>query len=433
MEYQKIANLIDDDTLNQPSKFRTRNWVEINDESRGAYNVNSQIKFKTTMLKSSLCDYRDTYILVKGTINVNNTAAQGAAVNNTNKKVIFKNCDPFTNCISEINNTQIDNAKDIDIVMPMCNLIEYSDNYAKTTGSLWKYCKDIPARNANDEIVIFTDGNTTDSFNFKVKITDRTGNDGTKDIEIMVPLKYLSSFWRTLEMPLINCEVNLILTWSSSCVLIATSIPNQNATFAITDTKLYVPVVTLSTQENTKFFQQLKSGFKRVISWNKYLSMPELLAQNPNLNHLVEPSFQGVNRLFVLPFENDDDRTSDDEYYLPTVEIKDHNIMINGENVFDQPIKNNKVTYDNIRKIATGQGDDYTTGCLLDYPYFANTYKMIAVDLSKQQALDADPRAIQQINFSANLDRAGNTRVYFILEEAKETILDFSKGTVKVL
>ena len=249
----------------------------------------------------------------------------------------------------------------------------------------------------------------------------------------MVPLKYLSNFWRTLEMPLINCEVNLILTWSSACVLISTNIPNQAAIFEITDTKHYVPVMTLSTQENTKFLQQLKSGFKRVINWNKYLSKPELLAQNLSLNHLVEPSFQGVNRLFVLAFENDDDRTSADQYYLPTVEIKDYNIMINGENFFDQPIKNNKVTYDNIRKLATGQGDDCTTGCLLDYPYFVNTYKMIAVDLSKQQALDADPRAIQQINFTANLDRAGNTRVYFILEEAKETILDFLQGTVKVL
>ena len=122
-EYQKIANLIDDNILNQPSKFKTRNWIEINDESRGAYNVNSQIKFKTTMLKSSLCDYSDAYILVKGTITVNNTAAQGAGANNINKKVIFKNCAPFTNCISEINNTQIDNAKDIDIVMPMYNLM----------------------------------------------------------------------------------------------------------------------------------------------------------------------------------------------------------------------------------------------------------------------------------------------------------------------
>ena len=320
MEYQKIANLIDDNTLNQPSKFRTRNWIEINDESRGAYNVNSQIKFKTTMLKSSLCGYSESYILVKGTITVNNTAAQGAAANNTTKKVIFKNWAPFTNCISEINNTQIDNAKEIDIVMPMYNLIEYSDNYVKTTGSLWQYCKDIPARNANDDIVIFAENNTADSFKFKAKITGQTEDDGTRDVEIKVPLKYLSNFWRTLEMPLINCEVNFILTWSSNYVLIATWVQNQNATFAITDTKLYVSVVTLSTQENTKFLQQLKSGFKRVINWNKYLSKPELLAQNPNLNHLVEPNFQGINRLFLLAFENDDDRTSHDEYYLPTVE-----------------------------------------------------------------------------------------------------------------
>ena len=229
----------------------------------------------------------------------------------------------------------------------------------------------------------------------------------------MVPLKYFSNFWRTLEMPLINCEVNLILTWSSTCVITES---NGAGTFAITDKKLYVPLVTLSMQENTKFFQQLKSGFKRVINWNKYLSKPELLAQNPNFNHLVEPSFQGVNRLFVLAFEGDDNRTADDSYYLPSVEIKYYNIMINGENFFDQPIKNNKVTYDNITKIAIGYGDDNTTGCLLDYSYFADTYKMIAVDLSKQQALDADPRAIQRINFTANLDRVGNTRVYFILE-----------------
>ena len=228
--------------------------------------------------------------------------------------------------------------------MLMYKLIEYSDNYAKTTGSLWQYCKGIPARDNNNEIVIFRVKNTTDSFNFKAKITGQTGDDGTKDVEIMVPLKYLSNFWRTLEMPLINCEVNLILTWSSTCVLIATNIPNQNATFAISDTKLYVPVVTLSTQENSKFFQQLKSGFNRVINWNKYLSKPELLAQNPNLNHLIEPSFQGANRLFVLAFENDNDRSSTKRYNLPTVELKDYNIMINGENFFDQPIRNNKET-----------------------------------------------------------------------------------------
>ena len=163
------------------------------------------------------------------------------------------------------------------------------------------------------------------------------------------------------------------------------------------------------------------------------MSKPELLAQNPNLNHLVEPSFQGINRLFVLAFENDTYRTSSKRYNLPNVEIKDYNVMIDGKNFFDQPVKNDKITYENIRKIATGQGDDYITGCLLDYAYFKDYYKMIAIDLSKKQALDADPRAIQQIKFSVNLDRVGNTRIYFILEEAKETILDFSQGTVKVL
>ena len=142
--------------------------------------------------------------------------------------------------------------------------------------------------------------------------------------------------------------------------------------------------------------------------WNKYLSKPELLAQNPNLNYLVEPSFQGINRLFILAFENDTQITSSKGYNIPTVEIKDCNIVINGENHFHKPIKNNKVTYENIRKIATGQGDDYTTGCLLDYPYSKDSYKMIAVDLSKQYALDADPRIVQQINVAANLDRAGN-------------------------
>ena len=143
MEYQKIANLIDD-VSNQPSKFRTKNWVEISDESRGTYNVNSQIKFKTTMLKSSLCDYSDAYILIMGKIAITGRRADVAArqADEREKGVAFKNRAPFTNCISEINNTQVDNAKDIDIVMPMYNLIEYSDNYAKTSGSLWQYFKD---------------------------------------------------------------------------------------------------------------------------------------------------------------------------------------------------------------------------------------------------------------------------------------------------
>ena len=147
----------------------------------------------------------------------------------------------------------------------------------------------------------------------------------------------------------------------------------------------------------------------------------------------MEPSFQGVNRLFVLAFENDAQRKVHFGNYLPNVEIKNYNVMINEENISDQPIKDDKVTYKNIRKIATGKGDDYATSCLLDYQYFRDNYKMIAVDLSRQQALDADPRAIQQINFTAKLDRASDTRVYFILEKSKETELNFAQGTVNVL
>ena len=142
-------------------------------------------------------------------------------------------------------------------------------------------------------------------------------------------------------MSLINCEVNLILTWSSTCVITNSTGAGK---FVISDTKLYVPVVTLLTQDNAKLLQQLKSGFKRTINWNKYLSKPELLNKNKNLNHLVEPTFREVNSLFVLAFENNTPRTSHSGHFLPNVELKDGNIMINGENFFDQPIKNNKVT-----------------------------------------------------------------------------------------
>ena len=226
MEYQKIMNLLDN-ASNQPSKFRTKNWIEINDDIRGAYSPNKQNRFKTAMLRSSLCDFSDAYILVKGNVTVNNTAGAGAAANNTNKKVIFKNCAPFTNCISEINNTQVDNAKDIDIVMPMYNLIEYSDNCSKTSGSLWQYCKDVPAVNNNGNIADFNGANATDSFNSKEKITGQTDDDGEIDnVEITVPLRYLSNFWRTLVMPLISCEVNLTLTWSANCAIVSNNVAN---------------------------------------------------------------------------------------------------------------------------------------------------------------------------------------------------------------
>ena len=274
-----------DDASNQTSKFRTKNWVEINDESRGTQNVKSQIKFKITMLKTYVIILMHISLLTIRGAGDDPAPRQG---DERDKGVAFKNCAPFTSCISEISDTHIDNCKDIDIVMPLYNLLEYSDNYAKTSGSLWQYYRDEPNNHLAD----------SELFNSKIKITGKTPAAGNeKVVETMVLLRYLSNFWRNIELLLVNCEVNLILTWSSTCVITNST---GVGTFEVTDTKLYVPVVTLSTQENAKLLQQLKSGFKREVNWNKYLSKPELLPQNPNLNHLVEPSFQGANRLFVL-------------------------------------------------------------------------------------------------------------------------------------
>ena len=205
--------------------------------------------------------------------------------------------------------------------MAMYNLIEYSYNYSKTSRSLWQYYRDEPNKNLTN----------SESFKSKIKITGKTPADGnTKDVEIIVPLKYLSNFWRTLEMPLINCEVNLILTWSSTCVITNST---DIGTFEIDDTKLYVPVVTISTQNNAKLLQQLKSGSKRTINWNKYQSNPKryLNIENQYLNHLVDTSFPGVNRLFVLSFETENDRTSHSECYFPKIEINDYNVKIDGK------------------------------------------------------------------------------------------------------
>ena len=194
-----------ENTPNQPTKFKTKNWVEMNDDSRRTYNTNSQVKFKTSMLRSSLCDYSDAYILVSGTITITRAGNDDAAwrLDERNKGVIFKNCAPFTDCISEINNTQIDNAKYIDVVMPIYNLIEFSDNYSKKSKCLGQFYRDYP----NDNIT------ESELFKYKIKITGKTSADGnTNDVKIVVPLKYLSNFWRTLEMLLINCGISLVLT-----------------------------------------------------------------------------------------------------------------------------------------------------------------------------------------------------------------------------
>ena len=244
-------------------------------------------------------------------------------------------------------------------------------------------------------------------------------------------------------MPLINCKVVLSLKWYEKCLLTAAN----TATFRITDAKLYVPIVTLSIEDNSKLTKLLNEGFKRPIYWNECKVTPnktvELAAVNgvKYIRELLDLSCQGVKRLFALAYNNaaGNDQVSVDsykKYFLPRVKIDNYNIEIDGRNFYDQPINDSIKQYDEVRKISTRQGDDYTTGCLLDFSYFEKNYILIAADLSKQKSLDADSRAIQKIIFTDTIKATvANTRVviFYILEKSKETILEFSKGATKVL
>ena len=218
METQKIINLLNS-TENEYSKFATKKWYVIDSESKGNYSHENPIKFLTNTLESSICYYSDAYILVTGNINVTG--------GNNNTKVAFKNCSPFRKCRTEINETFIDEADFIDITMPMYNLIEYSDNYSDTSGSLWQFKRDEIEGNA-DLTVDNHIPNNSSSYKYKSSfITDRN------NAKIAVPLKYLSNFWRSLEMPLINCRVELSLSWNENCILTSEA---GNATYTITDT-----------------------------------------------------------------------------------------------------------------------------------------------------------------------------------------------------
>ena len=192
----------------------------------------------------------------------------------------------------------------------------------------------------------------------------------------------------------------LHLKWIKNCILVAGTETNQAPNLKISDANLYVLVATLAAQNKVKLLKQLESGFKRTINWKKHLPNKTPEAQNRYLNVLINPSFQGVNRLFVLSFKDVDGRESHKQYHLPTVEINNHNVLIDGRNFIDQPIKHDFKKFDNIRKTATGQGHDYPTEYLLDYHYFKNNYDLISVDISILKNLDADPKAVQKIDFN---------------------------------
>ena len=360
-----------------------KKWIVVYIQSGKDFNVNKEIIIKTPMLISDLCNFSDAYIVVKGDITV--TEPNDAK---RNKTVAFKNNAPFINCISKINGVQIDDAEDLDFVMPMDNLREYSKNYRKTTGSLRNYYSDEQSNHLSSNF---------ESFKNKTNITGNTydGNDddankvGSNKTEIVIPLKHLSNFWRTSNIPLIYCEIELILTWSKNCALADMTVKaarNNNdppaivapngLEFQITDTKLYVPVVALSTENDKKLLKILKSGFKRTVKWNKYRPQMTIQPQNNNLNYLINPTFTKVNRVFVLPFETiagenntiKGHRNSFSYYYVPKVEIKDFIVLNDGKRLFDLPVKMKKeLTKKLLRRVEIMTTK---TGNLLDFAYF---------------------------------------------------------------
>ena len=439
MENQKIINLLD--KIDTDSKhFATKKWYVINDENNTNYGVDKNngannpdtIKYDTRVLKPNLCDYAEAYILVDGTIRAGNA--------NANTKLALKNCAPFTKCNLEINDVYVDTVEKLDIVMPMYNLIEYSDNYQDSSATLYQYKQDEP----QDDLANNLATDTSSSFKYKVNLLGNpniVGNVARRNVKIVVPLKYLCNFFRSLEMPLINSKIKLNLTWKKECVLstnndVAALNLGNNPVFIVNNTKLYVPVVTLSKEDNKDFTEQQNKGFQRSFYWNEYKTKGQDEVANANAFKYIslDPSFQGFNRLFVMAYDNvNANRSTRDgrtRYCLPTIDINKYNVIIDGRNFYDNPIESDIEKYRELKKVMIGKGEDYTTGSLLDFNYFSKHYKLVAVDLSKQKEIDADPRAIQQIEFKYVLGT--DSTIYWVLEKSKETISEFYKRTVKV-
>ena len=352
MENQKIINLLD--KIDTDSKhFATKTWYIINDENNTNYGVNKDtgadnpdtIKYDTRVLKPNLCDYAEAYILVDGKIR----AMPGAAVGNPPAvpalnltRLALKNCAPFTKCNLEINDEHVDTAENLDIVMPMYNLIEYSDNYQDSSAALYQHKRDQPPYDIDNNLTV----NNSSSFKYKVKLLGNpvvNNNVATLNVKIVVPLKYLSSFFRSLEMPLINCKIKLNLTWKKECVL---SSNDGKAVFIINDRKLYVPVATLSKEDNKDFIEQQNKGFQRSIYWNEYKTKE--ISENADANVFkyinLDPFFQGVNKLFVMAYNRANGqptRNGQQKYHLPRIDSEKYNVIIDGRNFYDNPTESN--------------------------------------------------------------------------------------------
>ena len=300
MENQKIINLLDRNDTDS-KHFANKKWYILNDENNTNYITDNPdtIKHNTRVLKPNLFDYAEAYILVDGTIRATN------AVNAT--RLALKNCAPFTKCNLEINDEHVDAAENLDIVMPMYNLIGYSDNYQDSSATFYQYKRDEPPE---DNAVADLTANNSNYLKYKIKLlgnlTEVAGDAaGVRrlNVKVVVPLKYLSNFFRSLEMPLINCKIKLNLTCKKECVL---STGAGEAVFIINDIKLYVPVVTLSKD----FIEHQNKGFQKSIYWNEYKTKEINEDADANVFKYInlDPSFQGVNRLFVMAYNRVDDQ-----------------------------------------------------------------------------------------------------------------------------
>ena len=377
MEYQKIINLLDKIDANS-KHFANKKWHIINNENNTNYGINKDtgadnpdtIKYDTRVLKPNLCDYAEAYILIDGTIR--------AAAADANTRLALKNCAPFTKCNLEIDDEHVDTAENLDITMPMYNLIEYSDNYQDSSATLYQYKRDEPPE---DGAVGDLTADNSSCLKYKISLLGNpvvANNIARINVKVVVPLKYLSNFFRSLEMPLINCKIKLNLTWKKECVL---STDDGNAVFIINDTKMCVPVVTLSKEDNKDFTEQQNKGFQRSIYWNEYKTKE--INENADANVFkyinLDPSFQRVNRLFVMAYNRANcqpTRNGQQKYYLPRIDLEKYNVIIDGRNFYDNPIESDIEKYRELTKVMIGKGEDNTTGSLFNFNYFNKHYKL---------------------------------------------------------
>ena len=330
------------DSNNENSKFATKKWYVIDNISKGNYLPNNEVTFLTSSLESRFCDYSDPYILVTGNIAV---TVDTKVCDKVDTKVAFKNWAPLEKFRTEINETFVDDTQHINIAMPIYNLIEYSNNYSDTSGSLWQFQRDQIEGDLNLAVDDTHIPNNLSSFKYKSSfITNRNG------LKIAVPPKYFSHFRRSLEVPLINCKIDLLLKWYENCIL---SSVGTDAHFAITDTKFYVPVGTLKIEDNAKLLKLLSEGFKRLVYWNIYHAILTDFAENSYIRERLNASFQEVSTLFVLPYVHDNDITNENSYrnyFLPRLEKKNDNIEIDGRNFYDQSTNDLIKQKDEVRK-----------------------------------------------------------------------------------